>query len=107
MEYVEIPQAIVEQYQNLVLAVNVMFADGVPFMVSVARGINLITAEYTPFRTIKQLVAGVKQICQLYAHGQFKTNTLLMDNKFQALEPHLPGLIVNTTATRKHITDII
>ena len=29
-----------------------------------------------------------------------------MDNKFEALEPHLTGLIVNTTAAREHVTDV-
>ncbi len=29
-----------------------------------------------------------------------------MDNKFEALEPHLPGLIENTTAAGEHVTDV-
>jgi len=31
-----------------------MFVNGVPFLVSVARGLNLVTAEFTPSRTAKQ-----------------------------------------------------
>ena len=68
MEYIGIPQSIVEWYHNVVLEVDLMFADGVLFMVSVARGIILITTKYIPVRTIKQLVTGVKHSCQLYAH---------------------------------------
>ncbi len=38
---VEIPRAIPEQHQRVTLAVNIMFINGVPFLVSISRGINL------------------------------------------------------------------
>jgi hypothetical protein len=58
--YVEIPRVILERHQRVTLAVDVMFVNGVPFLVSVLRGINLVTAEYTPSRTAKQLAAGIR-----------------------------------------------
>ena len=47
-DYVQIPRAILERHQLVTLAVDVMFVNGVPFLVSVARGLNLLTAEFTP-----------------------------------------------------------
>ncbi len=47
-DYVQIPRAILERHQLVTLAVDVMFVNGVPFLVSVARGLNLVTAEFTP-----------------------------------------------------------
>ena len=70
--YVQIPRAILEQHQLVTLAVNVMFVNGVPFLVSVARGLNLVTAEFTPSQTAKQLAAGITRMIDLYAHGGFQ-----------------------------------
>ncbi len=57
--YVQIPRAVLEQHQLVTLAVDVMFVNGVPFLVSVARGLNLVTAKFTPSCTAKQLAAGI------------------------------------------------
>ncbi|KAL7502475.1 hypothetical protein ACHAXN_000430 [Cyclotella atomus] len=98
-----------DRYQEVTLSVDdVMFVDEVPFLVSVSRGINLITAEFTPVRTAKNLAANIKHILQVYVRGGFKVSTLLMDNEFDCLVPLLPQLVlvVNTPAAREHVTDI-
>ncbi len=51
--YVQIPRAILEQHQLVTLAVDVMVVNRVPFLVSMARGLNLVTAEFMPSRTKK------------------------------------------------------
>jgi hypothetical protein len=47
-DYIQIPQIILEQYQLVTLAVDVMFMNNVPFLVSVVWGLDLITAKFTP-----------------------------------------------------------
>ena len=69
INYVQIPRAILEQHQLVTLAVDVMFVNGVPFLVSVARGLNLITAKFMPSRTEKQLAASLTWMMDLYAWG--------------------------------------
>jgi len=54
--HVQIPRALLEWHQRVTLAVDFMFVNGVPFLVSVSRGINLEAAEYTPSCMAKQLV---------------------------------------------------
>jgi hypothetical protein len=56
---VQILQVILEQYQFITLAVDIMFVNGVPFLVSMARGLNLVTAKFMPSCTAKQLAAGI------------------------------------------------
>jgi hypothetical protein len=46
--YLQIPRAILKQHRMVTLTVDVMFVNGVPFLVSATHEINLITAEYTP-----------------------------------------------------------
>jgi hypothetical protein len=83
-----------------------MFVNGVPFLVSVARGLNLVTAEFTPSHTAKQLAADITWMMDLYARGGFQVGTVLMDNKFEKLRNLVPNLVINTTAAKKHIPEV-
>jgi hypothetical protein len=80
MNHVKILRATLEQHQWVTLAVNIMLVNGVPFFVSVSRGINLVTAECTPSCTAKQLAAGIRCIMDLYLRRGFQVGTVLMDN---------------------------
>jgi hypothetical protein len=84
--HVRIPRSILEQHQWVTLAVDDMFANGVPFLVSISQGINLVTAEHTSSRTAKQLAAGIRCIMDLYSRGGFQVGTVLMDNMFEKLQ---------------------
>ncbi len=83
-----------------------MFVNGVPFLVSVARGLNLVTAKFTPSCMAKQLAAGITQMMDLYARGGFQVGTFLMDNKFEKLRNFMPILAINTTAAKEHIPEV-
>ncbi len=97
---------LLEQHQRVTLAVDVMFMNGGPFLVSMARGLNLVTAEHMPSRTAKQLVAGIVRIMDLYLCGGFQVGTVLMDNKFKKLRNLVPVLAVNTTAAKEHVPEV-
>jgi hypothetical protein len=103
--YVQIPRAILERHQLVTLAVDVMFVNGVPFLVSVARGLNLVTAEFTPSRTAKKLSLGITRMIDLYARGGFQVGTVLMDNEFEKLRNLVPILAINTTAAKEHVPE--
>jgi hypothetical protein len=105
-DYVQIPRAILERYQLVVLTADVMFVNKVPFLVSSARGLNLITAEFLPTRTAKSLAGRIVDIIQMYARGGFRVGTVLMDNEFEKLKPLLPTLSINTTAANEHVPEI-
>jgi hypothetical protein len=50
-----------------------------------ARGLNLVTAKFTPSRTAKQLAAGITLMMDLYACRGFQVGTVRMDNEFEKL----------------------
>ncbi len=104
--YVQIPHVLLEQHQRVTLAVDVMFVNGIPFLVSIARGLNLVTAEHMPTRTAKQLVAGIIHVMDLYSRGGFQVEMVLMDNKFGKLRNLVLVLAVNTTATKEHVPKV-
>jgi hypothetical protein len=77
---VQIPRVILEQHQLVTLAVDAMFVNGVPFLVSMASGLNLVTTKFTLSRMAKQLTASITRVMDLYACGGFQVGTVLMDN---------------------------
>jgi hypothetical protein len=103
---IEIPRAILEQHQQVTLAVTIMFINRVPFLVSISRGINLVTAEHTPSRTAKQLAAGIRHIMDLYLCRGFQVGTMLMDNELEKLRVLIPILVVNTTSAKEHVPEV-
>ncbi len=104
--YVQIPHALLEWHQRVTLAVDVMFVNGIPFLVSVARGLNLVPAEHMPTRTAKQLAGGIVCVMDLYLCGGFQVGMILMDNEFEKLRNLVPVLAVNTTAAKEHVPEV-
>jgi hypothetical protein len=104
--HIKIPRAILEQHQRVTLAVNVVFINRVPFLVSVSQGINSVTAEHMPSHTAKQLAAGIRCIMDLYSCGEFQVGTVLMDNKFEMLRVLIPILVMNTIAAKDHLPEV-
>jgi hypothetical protein len=83
-----------------------MFVDGIPFLVSVVHGLNLVTVKHKPSRTAKNLVAGIKRVMALYSCGSFCMGTRLMDNNFEKLRNLVPKIVVNTTASKEHVLEV-
>jgi hypothetical protein len=99
--HLKISRAILEQHPRVTLAVDVMFVNGVPFLVSISQGINLVTAEHMSSHTAKQLAAGIRCIMDLYSHGGLQVGTMLIDNEFEKLRVLIPILVVNTTVAKE------
>jgi hypothetical protein len=83
-----------------------MFANGVPFLVSITCGLNLVTAKHTPSRTAKNLAVGIKRVMAIYSRWFFCVGTILMDNEFEKLRDLVPKIVVNTTAAKEHMPDV-
>ena len=88
--HVQIPRVILERHQVVTLTVDIMFVNGVPFLVSASCGLNLITAEYTPSRTAPLLAGGIRRIIDLYSRGGFQVGTVLMEIEFEILTNLVP-----------------
>ena len=69
IEDVQIPRAILNRHRLVTLTVDCMFVNGIPFLVSASRGLNLLTSEHIQIRTAKNLAAGITQIMALYSRA--------------------------------------
>ncbi len=105
-EYMQIPRAILNHFQPFTLAADIIFVNGVPFLVSVARGLNLLMTKHTPSRAANNLAAGIKRVMAVYSCGDFCMGTILMDNEFEKLGDLVPDIAVNTTAAKEHMPEV-
>jgi hypothetical protein len=89
-------------HKYVTLAADVIFVNGLPFLVTSSRGISLVTIEYLPSRTAKYLVHTLRRVFRVYGTGGYVIQTTFMDIEFEKLKPMLPEIVLNTTAAREH-----
>ena len=82
----------------MTLVADVMFVNGLPFLVTSSRGISLVTIEYLKSRTAKRLVDTLERVIRIYSKARFIVQTALMDMEFKQLKDKLPNVTLNTTA---------
>eukprot|EP00956_Cyclotella_meneghiniana_P026461 scaffold57247_cov37-Cyclotella_meneghiniana.AAC.7 len=105
-EYVTIPMQLYEKLRDVTLCGDVMFVNGLPFFVTVSRGIKLYTAEFTPSRTVEMLTSKLMKVVRIYRRGGFLVRTALMDMEFKPLADQCDEVNINTTSAREHVGDI-
>jgi hypothetical protein len=71
VDYVKIPWDFVEMHKYVTIVADVMFANGLPFLVTSLRGISLITIEFLPSRTAKCLASSIEQVVRIYDRAGF------------------------------------
>ena len=84
-----------------------MFVCGLPFFISLSRGIRFVSVQYRPRRTAKLLSNALKETIKLYKCAGFVVQTCLMDNEFEPLKAKLSDTcVINTTAKNEHVGEI-
>jgi hypothetical protein len=91
--------------KNVTLVADVMFVNGVPFLVSSSRYIMLTTIEHAPDRKAHKLGYLIHRIMNTYACAGFNVHTILMDNEFEKIKDNVHTTL-NTPATSKHVGEI-
>jgi hypothetical protein len=101
------PQAM-SRYRNVTLAVDVMYVNGIPMLVTISRNIRFATVEALPNRNILTLVKGIKSVATVYKRAGFRITTTLMDGEFEAMRGDLADLEIalNEAARDEHVGDI-
>jgi hypothetical protein len=105
-DYVKIPQDFMELHKYMTIVADVMFVNGLPFMVTLSRGISLVTIEFLPSRTAKHLACSVEQVVRIYGGDGFIVQTSMMDMEFEKLKDLMPNIALSTTAGQEHTGEI-
>ena len=83
-----------------------MFANGIPFLVTILRRIMFTTVEYLDDRSKGSLVKSIKKALKLYKNQNFNVTTVYMDMEIECLKKHLSMITINITSTREHVPHI-
>jgi hypothetical protein len=106
VEYVQIPWDFVQMHKYVTLVADVMFVNGLPFLVTSSRGLSLVMIEHLPSRTAKRLAQTLERVFRIYATAGFVVQMAMMDVEFEKLRTLLPHVALNTTAAREHVGEI-
>jgi hypothetical protein len=103
-----IPITIMDKYDEVTLANDVMFINNIPFFTSISQHIKFGTAERLINQQASNLMKAIKGICNLYALRGFTIILVLGDNDFETLRGELAQnqIQLNTAAPDKHVPEI-
>ncbi len=106
VKYARIPKDFIQLHKYVTLVADVMFVNGLPFLVTSLRDISLVTIEHLPSRTAKRLVHTLEKVFRIYGSAGFVVQTTMMDMEFDKLKDLLTHVALNTTAAREHVGEI-
>ena len=85
-EYLSIPDDYRRLHHIVTLTTDILFVNGVPFLVTLSRKIRFLTAEHIPSRTAKQLGSSLMKIVNFYQRCGYVVNVIMMDQELDKVE---------------------
>jgi hypothetical protein len=100
--------AIMKRYSKLIVAVDIMYVNTIPFLITALRGIKFGTSEALPSRKVKDIINALINLKVTYFQQGFSIEYLLMDGKFEACHAGLSSIQIgfNITSTAEHVPDV-
>lgn len=102
MDLIPVPPELLQIHKDLHLAMDLMFINKLPFLVSVSKDLEFTTVEYVVDRKLPQIIRGVKRIFKFYKDRGFVLKTACVDNEFSSMIPDIP-LLLNVASTNENL----
>ena len=106
--HIPIPSTVVEQYHDVILAVDILYVNKLPFIATISRYIRFGTVEFLRNQKAITLTEHIKQVNRLYRQRGFRPIYALMDGQFKPLRGDLAemGIQLNTVSNDEHVPEI-
>ena len=103
-----IPSTVVDQYQDVILAVDILYVNKLPFIATISRHIRFGTVEFLRNQKATTLTEHIKKVNWLYRQREFRPIYALMDGQFEPLRGDLAelGIQLNTVSNDEHVPEI-
>ena len=103
-----IPSTVVEQCHDVILAVDILYVNKLPFIATISRYIHFGTVEFLHNQKAITLTEHIKQVNRLYQQRGFCPTYALMDGQFEPLHRDLAemGIQLNTVSNDEHVPEI-
>ena len=107
-DHTPIPSGIMEQYRDVILAVDILYVNNLPFIATISRYIHFGTVEFLHNQKSTMLAKHIKQVNWLYQQRGFHPIYALMDGQFKPLHRDLAemGIQLNTVSNDEHVPEI-
>jgi hypothetical protein len=80
-----IPMVIMERYREVVLGVDIMYVNKIPFLMTISRNIRFATSTNIKNQSSKTILASLKMIKRVYDQRGFKITQINTDGGFESL----------------------
>jgi hypothetical protein len=101
-----IPPNIRDRYQCVVLGVDIMFVNKIPFLITVARGLRIGTVEVLNNQQVPTVAACLRTIFRTYRRRGLQVSTCNTDPEFEPLQNMFDGTSFNLCAQDEHVPEI-
>jgi hypothetical protein len=98
-DYMEVPKDFPDTHGVVKMTADVMFVNGLPFLATATRDINLVTIEFAATITAKNLSKLINRVVAVYTKAGLKVITTMIDNKFGKMQDLVPTVVVNRKGT--------
>ena len=96
------------KYQCVILAVDMMFVNKIPFSITTSHDIKFNTIKMLGSQTNNVFLASIKQVIKIYSAGGIKVDTILADGQFEPIHGDIAnlGIHLNTTSQDMHVPEV-
>ena len=108
-DVVEVPQDLIEAHKYVTLCVDIMFVQGLAFLVTISIDLKFRTVEYLPSRTSRDIYAALDNVFRKYNKGGFEIRIVRTDPEFTSIEEEVMdknNIRLNPAAAEAHVHEI-
>jgi hypothetical protein len=107
-DYIEIPQELINNHQDIVLCMDGMMINGISFLTTISRNIMYRTAEWIENKTSKAYRSVLDNVFRIYNRAGFKIKIINCDNEFRPLMDELQdvyNVVMNYANPQEHVPE--
>ena len=104
----ELPEYFATKYKYVTLAIDILFFDGIPFILTISRDIHFYTVEKLNDRENSTIMKCLKKVISLYNLRGFYVQYILADGEFRYMTDDIISEFkchLNCTAAGEHVPE--
>jgi hypothetical protein len=101
-----VPPSILERYQQVVVSIDIMFVNKIPFFITVSRGLHFGTVENLLNRRTTTVAAALNKVRMIYRRRGFKIAVSHADPEFAPLQDTFSDISFNLCSQDEHVPEI-
>ena len=108
-DQVTIPKELVEKHKNVILCLDALFVNKIPFLTTISKNIKYRTAHFLKSRTIKSYHKAIDEVCGRYNDAEFQIARIECDREFKPIMDPIKrtmNIQMNYASANEHVPEI-